>query len=177
MSSEESKSSQTDQVTFARDGSFPTISTRIGELPVFRINEIITTAYPESTLVSYRRPRFIERRFRIRNVRDLVQHPLTIKEFLNRPMVRRSRYLVSVLDLDLGRYRKIYQRSMHEHFRETPLRVGLFDKTEIHELFRTNWGPTVRDRMMLVRFLTEFQHDSFGHLRIGVFSDDLEVIL
>jgi hypothetical protein len=138
--------------------------------------EVIHTAYPSTTHLATPRPRWEPRRFRVLDIRDLAKQPLTIQEFLRRPMTRRSRYLVRVLDLDRGVCRSVYHRSMAEWYRETPLRVGVFHNSKLLELISTNWGPTLADRRGLIKFLRQFEGHDMGEFRVGVFSDDLEVI-
>lgn len=137
---------------------------------------VIHTAYPFTTHVSTPRLIWEPRRFKVLGVRDLVTDPLSVEEFLRRPMTRRSRYLIRVRDLDRGVCRSVYQRSMADWFRETPLRVGLFHDGKLIEIVSTNWGPTIRDRLGLIEFLHSFDDQDLGVCRLGVFSDDLEVI-
>jgi hypothetical protein len=140
-------------------------------LPMF-----IETAYPFTTHVCVEFPNWQPRRFEFLCVRDLVTDPLSVAEFLRRPMTRRSRYLIRVRDLDRGVCRSVYQRSMADWFRETPLRVGVYHGCELQELLKTNYGPTIPDRQRLVRFLNKHQTNDMGEFRLAVLSDDGEVI-
>lgn len=137
---------------------------------------VIHTAYPFTTHVSASHLTWEPRRFWVLGVRDLVTDPLTVQEYLARPMTRRSRYLIRVRDLDRGVCRSVYQRSMADWFRETPLRVGVFHGARLMELLSTNWGPTVADRQGLIRFLQKHAGHDMGEFRIGILSDDSEVI-
>ena len=137
---------------------------------------VIHTAYPFTTHVSQMNLTWEPRRFRVLGVRDLVTDPLTVQEYLARPMTRRSRYLIRVRDLDRGVCRSVYQRSMADWFRETPLRVGVFHGAKLMELLATNWGPTVADRQGLISFLRKHAGHDMGEFRIGILSDDSEVI-
>jgi hypothetical protein len=65
---------------------------------------------------------------------------------------------------------------MADWYRETPLRVGVFHNSNLLELISTNWGPTLADRRGLIKFLRQFEGHDMGEFRVGVFSDDLEVI-
>ena len=141
-----------------------------------QLPEIIHTAYPFTTHVSQSRPNWEPRRFQVLRIRDLATDPLDAEEFLRRPMTRRSRYLVRVRDLDRGVCRSVYHRSMEEWYRETPLRVGIFQGADLVELLRTNWGPTIGDRRSLVKFLRERISLDLGEHRLCVFSDDGEVL-
>ena len=138
--------------------------------------EVIHTWYPRTTHLATATPRWEPRKFQVLGVRDLVQDPLTVAEYLRRPMTRRSRYLIRVLDLDKGRYRSVYQRSMSDWYRETPLRVGIYEGSELVDITNHNWGPTLADRKSLIRFLAKFDGFDMGEFRLGIFSDDLEVI-
>jgi hypothetical protein len=140
------------------------------------VNQVLSVGYPVSTDVTARLE-FRDRELMVRRVRDLVTEPLTIAEYLRRPLVRRSRFLLSGTDLSCGQFRRFYLRSAREFLRDTPLRVGMFEGGHLVELTRTNWGPTARDRMALARFLGRFAGANLGGLEIGVFSDDLEMIL
>jgi hypothetical protein len=137
---------------------------------------VIKTAYPVSTHVATPRLTWEPRRFRVLGVRDLARDPLSVEEFLQRPMTRRSRFMVKVYDIDRDVFRSVYQRSMLDYFRETPLRVGVFRQSKMVDLVTTNWGPTIADRLGLVQFLRSFDGHDFGEYRLGIFSDDLEVI-
>lgn len=141
-----------------------------------QLPSILETAYPYTTHVSAPWPVWEPRRFRVLGIRDLVLQPLTIDELIRRPMTRRSRYLIRVFDLDRQVYRSVYHRSMQDYYRETPLRVGVFYGPKLVELMTTNWGPTIADRRGLIKFLGRYQHKRLGRHRIGIFSDDLEVI-
>lgn len=138
--------------------------------------KIIQTHYPRTTHLAAGSIRWERRIFRVLGIRDLVKDPLTIDEFIRRPMTRRSRYLINVFDLQKNRYRSIYQRSMLEWYRETPLRVGIYEGPKLIDITTHNWGPTLADRRGLARFLGKFEGVNMGELRIGIFSDDLELI-
>jgi hypothetical protein len=141
-----------------------------------KLPSIVETYYPFTTHVSVEFPKWEPRRFEILRVRDLARDPLTVAEFLRRPMTRRSRYLIRVRDLDQQQLRSVYHRSMADWYRETPLRVGIYHKSKVQELLRTNWGPTIADRQRLIRFLRKHQHTDMGDFRLAVLSDDAEVM-
>jgi hypothetical protein len=65
---------------------------------------------------------------------------------------------------------------MSDWYRETPLRVGIYEGSELVDITNHNWGPTLADRKSLIRFLAKFDGFEMGEFRVGVFSDDLEVI-
>jgi hypothetical protein len=138
--------------------------------------EVINTWYPQTTHLATPTPRWEPRKFQVLGVRDLVQDPLSVAEYLRRPMTRRSRYLIRVLDLDKRRFRSVYQRSMSDWYRETPLRIGIYEGSTLVDMTNHNWGPTLADRKSLIRFLAKFDGLDMGEFRLGIFSDDLEVI-
>jgi hypothetical protein len=136
----------------------------------------LDTYYPFTTHVSVEFPRWEPRRFEILKIRDLASDPISVAEFLRRPMTRRSRYLLRVRDLDQGQLRSVYHRSMADWFRETPLRIGIYHGCDLQELLKTNYGPTIPDRQRLVRYLNKHQTTDMGEFRLAVLSDDGEVI-
>ena len=142
--------------------------------PVFR-SDVICDQYPFSSSVRYP-VHWIKSRFQLLGVRDLVTHPLTVGQLIQRPYLRRSRYQLRVVDLATGKERTIYQRLLKQHYRECPLRVGIYEGRKLVELLTTNYGPTVADRRGLVRFLAKFIDHDLGDHRLGIFSDDCEVV-
>jgi len=141
-----------------------------------KTHQVLFTLYPRSTHVSVVKPVWVPRKFRILAVRDSVRYPLSVEQFLRRPMTRRSRYLVRVRDLETGARHSVYHRSLRDWYRETPLRVGIYDGSELKELLTTNWGPSVADRLGLVHFLQTHGNYDMGDLRLGILSDDGEAI-
>lgn len=115
-------------------------------------------------------------KFRILAVRDLATDPITPEAFIRRPMARRSRFQLGVVNLETDQTRWIYQRCLLSSFRECPLRVGVFEGSEMIEQLPTNWGPSVADRRNLAEFLGTWRKSDFGGKRLGIFSDDGEVI-
>jgi hypothetical protein len=109
-------------------------------------------------------------------VRDLVTDPLTVEQFNQRPYLRRSRYQLLVVDLATGQRRTIYERLLRENFRDCPLRVGVYEGRKLVELMATNYGPSVADRRGLLRFLAKYITTDFGDHRLGILSDDGEVV-
>ena len=70
--------------------------------------QVITLTYPTSTLVQSAQPIYRPRQIRVVSVRDLVAEPLTIAEYLYRPLVRRGRYLVTAWDYATRSVRQFY---------------------------------------------------------------------
>lgn len=139
---------------------------------------IIEDQYPIRSSVEYYY-RSIEWKlcaFNVLGFRDLVRNPLTVEEFLCRPMLRRSRYALRVEEIAGGPQKMIYQRLLHSEFRECPLRVGVYLGSELVELISTNRGPSIADRLGPVRYLNQFDDYDFGEHFLGVLSDDGEVV-
>jgi hypothetical protein len=114
--------------------------------------------------------------FQAIGVRDLVTDPLTVEQFNQRPYLRRSRYQLRVVDLATGQRRTIYQRLLRSCFRDCPLRVGVYQGQKLVELMATNYGPSVADRRGLMAFLRKYIDSDFGDHRLGILSDDGEVV-
>jgi hypothetical protein len=138
--------------------------------------DVIRTCYPRTTHLATASPRWEPRTFQVLGIRDLVREPLTIQEYLRRPMTRRSRYLIRVLDVQKQRYRSVYHRSMSDWYRETPLRIGIYEGLKLVDMTSHNWGPTLADRQSLIRFLQKFDGFDMGEFQIGIFSDDAELL-
>lgn len=138
----------------------------------------ITLSYPRCTLVQAA-PEYVRRSIVIEQVRDLVTDPLTPMEYLRRPLIRRSRFLIRGIDEDLGAPRQFYLGSSAEHPSAGWLRVAIYDPDAavarplevIHRPIR----PTVSDRIMLARSLVTLQRAQCDGLEIRVFADDLRV--
>jgi len=92
---------------------------------MLEIGQRLVIHYPESTHISAE-PEFRRREVIIKSVRDLVRDPLTVEEYCQRTQVRRSRWLVSARDVQLGAWRRFYLGTTREYCRSTPLRLGLF---------------------------------------------------
>ena len=136
----------------------------------------IELTYPDQNLIDAL-PRFRERRLQVHSIRDLVAQPLTPQEYLRRPMVARSRWLLLCWDIDRRCWRKFYLGSAKEHARPGVLRVGLYrvgDQTP-YDLLGPAFGPTRSDRRVLARVVTEWSQSHFGRLQLRVLADDMDV--
>jgi hypothetical protein len=140
----------------------------------------ITLHYPTTTHVRHTFDAAVKRRrIMIESIRDLVQDPLTMAEFLERPYVRRSRLLASAIDCDTGERRKFYLGNCAESFVPSQLKVGLYDPgaTRPSEILFRPIEPTVHDRQLLIRALriwSETRGCDVSGLRI--FADDLRLV-
>lgn len=135
--------------------------------------------YPICTHIDAPQLQFRPRSIRPYRIRDLVKNPLTIREYLARPYTRRGRYLALSKDLTTGTLKQFYLSSTEEHWRDTPLRLCLFNDTtgKIDCLMPHLYGSTKRDRLVLSKVVIEFLDTEFEPgFRLGIFADDLQVI-
>ncbi len=140
-------------------------------------NERIQIHYPETSLINSR-PKWKLREIIVRKTRDLVTDPLSIEDYLRRPLIHRGRWLIMGTDSQNGKLRQFYLSTTREQYRPVPLRVGVYEadsKRPAQILFRP-FEPTVRDRIVLSRLVTRFAGVSHSEKRIGVFADDLRVV-
>ncbi|MEO9593453.1 hypothetical protein [Rhodopirellula bahusiensis] len=136
--------------------------------------QTIELTYPDCTLIDAL-PKFHERRLHVHSIRDLVREPLTIHEYLRRPMLTRSRWLLHCWDLDRAGWRKFYLGSSREHERPGILRVGLYrpGETKPVDLVGRSFGPTHAERRVLAKVLAEWHQADLGRLQLRVLADDL----
>ncbi|MEZ6092891.1 MAG: hypothetical protein R3C03_01440 [Pirellulaceae bacterium] len=97
---------------------------------------------------------------------------MSISEYLRRPLIRRSRFLLTVRDLDTQSWRKIYHRSIQSSFLNAPLKVGMIEDGKLIPMVKTEWGISPSDRIRLANFLVSFDENSPIALRIGVYCED-----
>lgn len=138
----------------------------------------IELSYPDSTLVDSL-AKLVLRRIHVYRVRDLLSEPLTPEEFLRRPYIRRSRWLVSGYDLDRKRYRQFYLGNSAEHRAPGLLKVGLYEPGAVRPTwpFPRPFGPTRADRKLLIDSLSLCAGKDLADLKLRVYSDDLRVHL
>lgn len=108
------------------------------------------------------------------SVRDLVVNPLTPEEYLARPLVRRSRYLWHVKD-NCNQWRSFYQGASLEHFRDTHLRLALYDGRSRVKLLARPFESTVRDRVLLARVVSRWSQYDYDGLQLRITCDDLRL--
>lgn len=139
--------------------------------------QTIRISYPESTLIDAV-SRLRKRRIYVTKVRDLVADPLTPEEFLRRPFIRRSRWLISGIDLDTHQQRQFYLGSSREYKRPGILRVGLYapGDTRPRWPFPLQFTETRRDRLMLVKAIKAWLSRDLVDLSLRVFVDDFRII-
>jgi len=63
----------------------------------------------------------------IQSVRDLVTDPLSVQEFMRRPFLLRSRWLVKAYEPGINQWRQFYWGSTREFNQPGLPRVGLYE--------------------------------------------------
>lgn len=140
-------------------------------------NNTIKLHYPSSTHVGFvRTVEHKPRLFTILRVRDLVRQPLTVEEFIRRPFVRRSRYLI--LGNECGCLRQFYVGNSQEYFAPSQLRLALYEPFSIrpNKLLARPFDDTVEDRRQMLKILRSLPSHDFGDLELRIFADDLCLI-
>lgn len=147
------------------------------EFKMFSTGERVTLHYPTVPLVGVV-PDFVPRTFQVRSIRDLVTCPLSVRDYLDRPLINRGRILINGWDLDHKSYRRFYLASSKEFRRESVLRIGLYDadQRQPFKVIDRPFAPTRRDRLMLAKRLIRIGQMETENLKIGVFADDLLVV-
>lgn len=135
----------------------------------------VEISYPNSTHVRFWRPEDCRKRqIVIHTLRDLVTDPLTVAEFMRRPFLLRSRWLVRAFEPKIRQWRQFYMGSSREFASSGALRVGLFEPgvTAPTWLYGQSFEPTSEGRRNLIRRLQDWSHIDFGNSRLGIFADD-----
>jgi hypothetical protein len=133
--------------------------------------------YPQSTHVRFfDLAEYSQRVVSVSSIRDLVRQPLTPEEFLRRPFVRRSRYLIS--SNEAGKFRRFYLGCSSEYAAPSQLRLALYapNTPKIVDLISRPFGPSVGERKQLAKLLLNCLDKDFDDLVLRVFADDFGVI-
>ncbi len=113
----------------------------------------------------------------VKRTRDLVAEPLTISDYLRRPLIHRGRWLIVGTDTATGQIRQFYLSTTREQYRPLPLRIGIYEagaKRPTKILFRP-FEPTVRDRILLSRLVGRLNEDGTDEASLRIFADDLKI--
>lgn len=139
--------------------------------------QVLAFHYPDSTIVQTE-PKYRLRHIEVRYWRDLTKSPLSIDEYLRRPLIHRGRMLAAARDLQTNQHRRFYLASSRENFVPSLMRVGVFDPItrKLLDIISRGFHPTRKDRLHLARLLIRWREYDFGDMRVGVFADDLRVI-
>ena len=119
--------------------------------------------------------RWRRREILVKQIRDLVRQPLTLTEFLHRPFVYRSRYLI--LGNEFGRDKQFYLGTAREYFTRGQLRLGLYEigDSAPSRLVSRPFENTPCDRKLLYRAVKHLMHFDFGQLHLRIFADDMRI--
>lgn len=138
--------------------------------------EAVTITYPVSTHVRFYDPSRVQRReLVVHEIRDLVVEPLSINEFMRRPYLLRSRWLIKAFEPERRHFRQFYLGSSTEFQSPAVLRVGLYEPGAIGplRLFGRGFEATPEDRNVLIRALRMWSRHDLGKAELRVFADDL----
>jgi hypothetical protein len=104
------------------------------------------------------------------------REPLTIEEYLQRPFIRRSRYLL--VGKELGRWKQFYLGSTQEYYSTGQLRLGLYGPDDLlpRHLVSRPFDNTPEDRKRLYNAVADWSKLDFGQLNLRVFADDLRIV-
>ncbi len=123
-------------------------------------------------------PKVRKRLLRIHKIRDLVAEPLTPAEYLRRPYVRRSRWLILATEHGKLYPQHFYVGCTTEFRAPSQLRVGLYEPEAIRPkaLILRPFEPTMHDRDTLRRWLHRYADKDFNGLLLRVFADDMRLL-
>jgi hypothetical protein len=114
--------------------------------------------------------RVLPRNFITLATRDLFRDPLKPREFLKRPFIDRSRWLIRGIDTNTGRERKFYLGSPAD------LRITLMSGGKPKFTFPRPFGTPPAERLLLVESLREVQQLGKLSLKLRISCDDLRVL-
>lgn len=115
----------------------------------------------------------------VKRVRDLVVEPLTLREYLQRPFVIRSRWLITGVDQCCQRYRQFYLGCSPEFSSPSQLRIALYsaESARPQRILHRPFEPTLRDRKELMRLAESLRdNDTQADLQLRIFADDLRLV-
>jgi len=146
---------------------------------MFESGTYLEISYPVSTHVRHlpEVPRRV-RKITVRHARDLVRYPLTVNEFLRRPFVARSRWLISAWDNDIRQFRQFYLGSTDEFFAPGRLRLALYEPDGFvpKQIICREFQPTVVDRRNLIRLVRDWNQADHEGLVLRILADDFRVV-
>jgi hypothetical protein len=111
-----------------------------------------------------------QRRVLIRGVRDMVQQPLTVAEFIRRPFVARSRYMIYAFEPDRRLFRQFYLGTSPDFLAPGIVRLG--DRRPLGrgrmQLLSRGYEPSVVDRQAFLRLLQTWPEHQLRQLSVLV---------
>lgn len=148
-------------------------------MTMFQPGDEIEFHYPVSTHVRLYRPDQHRVRYAIvRRIRDLYEDPLTLEEFLRRPFLRRSRYLIDAYEPETRQYRRFYLGSTLEFRAPSVLKIGLYEdgSNEPDRVFGRGFEATESDRKLMIDGIAVWKKHQFHGASLRVFSDDTRIV-
>lgn len=114
------------------------------------------------------------RKLIVHQCRDLLTQPLTWQEFVRRPYIHRSRWLIRAWDIDLQEWRQFYPGTSPRFRSPGILRLALYEPGETRP---TTWlgqqfEPTPADRKRMLRLV----HRWLENPDSGITQDRLRVV-
>lgn len=133
--------------------------------------------YPSTTIIDAHAD-FCRRVILVDAIRDLVREPLTPREFLRRPLTRRSRWLAHGFDENAGCWRKFYLGSSREFESRGDLRIAAFepDSDRPWRILSRGFRESRKERILLAKTLHQVSLLDLGELQVRVIADDLRRI-
>jgi hypothetical protein len=145
---------------------------------MFNLDQQISILYPSTTHVeAILKAKRIPRNVVVKEVRDLVRDPLTTQEFLRRPFVNRSRWLIRGFEPSFSRFRQFYLGSSVEFRSPGTLRLSVYDPdTDTRRIIGREFQPTLSDRLQMIRLVKEWENTDHGDFVLNIVPYDLRLI-
>lgn len=112
----------------------------------------------------------------VRRVRDLCRQPLTPAEFMRRPYINRSRWLITAHDADIREFRQFYLGSSPRFRSPGCLRIAL-ERDGHRQLIARQFEPTIRDRRVMMRMIQRISDQSPDLVQfLRIIADDMRLV-
>jgi len=145
---------------------------------MFSISERIELDYPlDTNVLRVSASEWRRRYLRVLRVRDLIKEPLTVSEFLDRPLLERSRWLITAKDVHTGTVRRYYPGTARNINLVGSLQLALYepDGTMPAKFLTKPFGATYEERMILARLAKSFEPQTPRGLLLRVTSHELKL--
>ncbi len=111
-------------------------------------------------------------------MRDLVENLLTPAEFLRRPMTKRSRWLITGFDEEIGCNRQFYLGSSAEYRSPGLLRVALYEPGGRRPAYAISrpFGETRAERTLMATAVASWSQRDLEDLELRIYDDDLKLL-
>jgi hypothetical protein len=144
---------------------------------MFNPGQQIELVYPTITHILHveKAPRKL-RQLYVHRVRDLVAEPLTPNEYLHRPYVARSRWLILASELAAQPPKQFYAGTADNYRAPGILRLALYEpeSTRPRQLLGRQINPTPHDRRLLLRWINKVA-DKYPDFELRILAPDLAV--